>query len=372
MNFLNSPFFKKYLLPGFVFQSVIIAGGYGTGREIVEYFLNYGPLGGLFGMVVTTLVWSVVLAIVFEFARYFHAFDYRTFCRKLLGPFWLVFEIIYLFFILIVLAVVGSAAGLILRDNFSLPYLLGVSIMFITVVFFTFRGSQIIEKFFSVWSILLYFVYAVFLIVALFKFGTNIQTKLWLNIILPNWAVSGFRYALYNLGLVAGILFCLNHVTKRKEAIWAGLIGGVIGILPAFLFYIATIGFYPEILSKELPSIFLLQEMGVSVLLFGFQIVLFGTLIETGTALIHSVNERIQTMLERKGKVLPQWQRPLIAVVFLIIALAISTFGLINLIAKGYGAASLAFLFVFILPLIFFGIYKIVKKTSRPTMIKND
>ncbi len=31
--------FQRYLLPGFVFQSVVIAGGYGTGRELVELSL---------------------------------------------------------------------------------------------------------------------------------------------------------------------------------------------------------------------------------------------------------------------------------------------------------------------------------------------
>jgi hypothetical protein len=36
MIFLNAPSFKKYLLPGLVFQSVVIAGGYGTGRELAD------------------------------------------------------------------------------------------------------------------------------------------------------------------------------------------------------------------------------------------------------------------------------------------------------------------------------------------------
>ena len=34
---MKSNWFQRYLLPGFVFQSVIIAGGYGTGRELVEF-----------------------------------------------------------------------------------------------------------------------------------------------------------------------------------------------------------------------------------------------------------------------------------------------------------------------------------------------
>jgi len=50
MNFIKSPIFQKYFIPGIIFQSVVIAGGYGTGREIVEFFLNYGPLGGFLGM----------------------------------------------------------------------------------------------------------------------------------------------------------------------------------------------------------------------------------------------------------------------------------------------------------------------------------
>ena len=29
--------FRAYILPGVVFQAVIVGGGYATGREIVEY-----------------------------------------------------------------------------------------------------------------------------------------------------------------------------------------------------------------------------------------------------------------------------------------------------------------------------------------------
>ena len=37
--FMDYTWYKKYLLPGFIAQSVLIAGGYGTGRELVEYFV---------------------------------------------------------------------------------------------------------------------------------------------------------------------------------------------------------------------------------------------------------------------------------------------------------------------------------------------
>ena len=42
MSILSSKRFQKYFVPGIVFQSCVIAGGYGTGRELVEYFMGYG------------------------------------------------------------------------------------------------------------------------------------------------------------------------------------------------------------------------------------------------------------------------------------------------------------------------------------------
>jgi len=56
-------------VPGAVFQSVMVGGGYGTGREIVEYFTSYGFLGGLLGLSIAIACMATILALTFEFAR---------------------------------------------------------------------------------------------------------------------------------------------------------------------------------------------------------------------------------------------------------------------------------------------------------------
>ena len=48
-------FLRIYLVPGAVLQSVMIGGGYGTGREVVEYFTRFGIGGGLGGIAVAAL-----------------------------------------------------------------------------------------------------------------------------------------------------------------------------------------------------------------------------------------------------------------------------------------------------------------------------
>ncbi len=362
MSFLDSSFFKKYLLPGFIFQSVVIAGGYGTGRELVEYFLNHGPLGGLLGMIfVTTIIWSITLAVTFEFSRKFRSYDYRTFFMKLLGPFWFIFEIIYFLLLFIVLAVIGSAAGALLRNNFNIPYPVGVIIMLAVIGFLTFKGSSLIEKFLSSWSILLYFVYGALLVAVLLKFGPEIQKNFSSATVHSKWALGGFQYALYNLGVIPAVLFCIKHIKTRKEAVTAGLLGGLIGIIPGLLFFIAIVSHYPAILPEEVPADYILQQLGFPALRIFFLVVLFGTLIETGTGFIHAVNERINSALQAKGKALLRWQRPLVASVLLLIGLGMSTFGLIALIKKGYGNISWGFFIVYIIPLMTLGIYKMIK-----------
>lgn len=357
-----SSVFKKYLLPGFIFQGVVIAGGYGTGRELVEYFMRFGLIGGLLGMFGVTLVlWVVILAVTFEFSRKFQAYDYRTLLKKILGRGWVVFEILYLILLLMVLAVVGSAAGVLLRDNFGIPYLGGVLVMLAAIGFLAFKGTGLIEKFMSTWSILIYVVYGCFLAAAWIKFGPEIQHSLAVGAALPGWTLGGFKYALYNLGVIPSVLFCLRSIERRREALTAGFMAGVIGILPAFLFYLAVAGQYPAVVDQEIPAVYVLQKTGVPVLLVTFQIVLFGTLIQTGLGFVHAVNERVHSTLKERGGKFTPWQRTGAALILLLVSLGMSSFGLIALVAKGYGSLSWGFFLFFALPLLTVGTYRIIK-----------
>src|SRR3546814_14388265 len=72
-----STWFQRYLLPGFVFQAVVIVGGYATGRALVAIFLPAVLWGGLLGRVVSRLVWRGVLM-----ARLLLLRVARAYCRS--------------------------------------------------------------------------------------------------------------------------------------------------------------------------------------------------------------------------------------------------------------------------------------------------
>lgn len=105
---------------------------------------------------------------------------------------------------------------------------------------------------------------------------------------------------------------------------------------------------YPDVLFETVPSLALLIKINAPWLTYLFQIVLLGTLIETGAGLIHSFNDKLAVTIEfsKKG-------RFLVALGFVIVGVIVSQFGLIALIAKGYGTITWVIILVFVIPVLF-------------------
>lgn len=358
--------FRRYLLPALVFQSIIIGGGYGTGRELVEFFLQYGPIGGLLALLGPTLILTTACCMVgFEFSRAFRVYDYRSFYGKLLGPGWVLYEVIFLVFILLIMAVLGSAAGNFLLETFHVPYAVGVIGLLAAVAFLVFKGTSTIETFLAGWSILLYGVYFVLFVWAIVKFGPQMRSVLAQGGVEPGWLNSGARYAAGCVGLVPAVLFATRHIETRREALWAGFWTGPITLVPALLFYLAMLGQYPAILERPVPANYLLEVLGSRGFQVFFQVMLFGTLIETGSGLIHAFNERVAQGMELGGRSMPTWWRPAIAVGLLVAAGVLSRVGIIDLIGKGYGTITWAYIFVVVIPILTIGVFKLVQHSRR-------
>jgi len=357
---LRSAFFQRYLLPGFAFQSIIIGGGYGTGRELIEWFMSQGPMGGLIGMAVSTVVMGVVLAFTFELGRQFKAFDYRHYMQRLLGRAWPLFELIYLAMLILILSVMGSAAGELLERMLGWPQLTGIIVLIAAVGWFSFNGNELIERFFSVWSLVLYATFVVVIVAAIVTFGASIGGLIGDFDPESEWFMSGIKYAGYNVGLAPAMFFVLRHVQTRKEALSAGLLAGLISMIPAFFMFVGMLGVYPAVLDESIPVDFLLSEMGMGWLRVVFQIVLFGTLIETGVGVIHGFNERVAGVYEEQGKAMPGRLRFGIAAVLLLIAIFLAdAVGIVDLIAKGYGTLTWAYWAVFLGPVLVIGAWRV-------------
>jgi uncharacterized membrane protein YkvI len=138
-------------------------------------------------------------------------------------------------------------------------------------------------------------------------------------------------------------------------------------MLPGVVFYVAMMGYYDEIGAVALPSAFLLAKLGAPWFVWAFQIAVLFTLVDTGVAMLHAINERVAGVYEEQQRPMPRILRPALSVgVMLLSVYVASAVGLVGLIAKGYGLLTYAFIVLLILPVLTVGVWRITWPRTIP------
>ena len=347
---------------------MLIGGAYATGREIVEYGAKYGAMG-IWSIVAIGVGFSLIAALAFEFARINRVYDYKGFVKRLIGPLWPLFDVVYVMTVIVTIAVVSAASGRVVEEVLGLSYWVGVGLVIVVVGALMAGGRSIIERFKTVGSVLLYVGFVVFAGLVLWQTWGNVETVFATGDVSYEGSVSlgavlftGILYVGYNLGVMPATLFVLDYQTTRRQTVCAGIIAGVLGTVPFILTYLAVLGSYPdpEVLDAPVPWLVMLGKVGGAGLVGVYAVVILWTLVETSTGMIHAVIHRIDANLEDLGRpVLTPLQAGILTVVVLIVAAILSRVGLIALVAKGYGAMAYAFLLLFALPLLTIGVVRI-------------
>ena len=145
-----------------------------------------------------------------------------------------------------------------------------------------------------------------------------------------------------------------------RDAFIAGALAGPIAMIPAFIFFLTMIATYPDVLDAAVPADFMMARLDLPLVSGLFYVAVFGTFVQTGTGFVHAVNERIAEVIHEHNREMPRWLRPLVALLALIFSVSLaSRFGLVDLIAGGYGTLTWVFIAVFLLPLLTVGLHRI-------------
>ncbi|HLR24069.1 MAG TPA: hypothetical protein VK100_10195, partial [Pseudogracilibacillus sp.] len=361
--------FGRYVLPGVVIQSTLIGGGYATGREVVQYGAGYGALGWITGL--TILVGFAIMAfLMFEIARLFRAYDYRSLVKQVLGPFWFLYDIIYFLLAILIIGIVIAATGSILESTLSLNYWVGVTLIAVLAGVLNFYGTKWIERFKTFGTTALFIGYIIFAILVISNtwgdmkevFATGdtsyVESFSWWTLIL-----SGLIYVGYNLAVYPAALFTVKRQRSIKDTFIGGIIAGVLMTVPWFLTYFALMGNYSstKVFDADVPWLQMLDGYGLWVtILFG--LVVGWTLIETATGMIHAFIDRVNYNLEEVGKKpMSRGQDATVAIVGLVLSALLASVGISDLVDIGYTILGYAMLIVYGLPMITIGVYKVIK-----------
>ena len=125
------------------------------------------------------------------------------------------------------------------------------------------------------------------------------------------------------------LAFCNKPFGRKRPLTVQVKLDGCLGF---FGFYLVMLSHYPAIKDVVLPSNFLLESLGSSWFQVLFQVVLPGTLIETGVAVIHAFNERLASLYRTRNQTMPRKLRPITAIILMVIASLLAKIGLVKLI----------------------------------------
>ncbi len=351
-----------------ILQSVWFGGGYGSGREIVEYIAEYGSLAWI-SILTATVTLVIALLPSLEVARVFKAYDYMTWSKQFLWKFWWVFDIAYIVLAWLVIAIVGAAAGYMISDMVGIPFAVSVVLVIVVVGLLHFFGRRVIEAFWIVGTVGLYIMYFIVWGYILAIKGGDALAKLSAGLHQGTpieAAIDGFKYTLYNLCVVMPALESVDRYRGRLESVVATAIATALIYGAATALWICFMAYYPEVIGMTVPVYDILKSMGAHGILAIFVFWIFYTLIETALGMVYALVRRVEAQLKLRGKSLGRRNEALLSVLILAVSVVTAQVGLVALVAVGYGTMAWVFFAVYFIPLITIGLIRL----ARPSWMK--
>ncbi len=357
----ESRFLRVYVVPASVFLSVVFGGSYGSGREVVEYVSRFGPTGGFFALAAIVLTYGVLLSLSFELARIFRVYEYDGFFRVLLGRAGFLYEVVIIAAMILVLAVVAAAAGRVVEDHFGIASFWGRAAMLVSVVILTYYGRIIVERSMVVSVTALAIFLAVLSGWAFLEHAGEIEAAFDRGGGEQGAFLGGVTYAVANGGFIPLLLYCARGLRTRRESLTAGLVAGTAAVVPALIFHVVFMAGFPEIIEEGLPAYRIVETLTNPGLVNVYVVILFVLVCQTGVGLLQGLVERVEAISNRiRKKPLTPVMHAALSGGAVAVSVGFSEIGIVALIAAGYSILSAAFTFVYALPLVTWGVYRIV------------
>ncbi|MFD2371385.1 hypothetical protein ACFSO0_15780 [Brevibacillus sp. GCM10020057] len=282
----------------FTYIGTVVGAGFASGREIVEFFVQYGTQG-LAGILLATALFTWAGTRVMLISYRIQADSYQDVSTYLFGhPFGMVFNSLLLTVLLGTTSVMLAATGAIFWESFQLPSQVGIWISMLMIFVVTRKGLFAIHRVNSIFvPTLVAFTLLVFL-----------YTQPWKDPILISesprawaWLSSPLSYVALNVSLTQAVLVPIGrHSTSEKPLIAGGIIGGLgIGLL-LILAYSSLAVEMPDIQHAEMPMIALLHGVGRGIPLL-FSLLVYAEIFSTLVANVFGLAEQLRQVTHLRG-----------------------------------------------------------------------
>ncbi|MBZ5518500.1 MULTISPECIES: YkvI family membrane protein [Bacillus] len=236
----------------FVYVGTVVGAGFATGREIVEFFLKFGWIG-LFGIVVSGLMFTYLGAKIMIISKRIHAASYQELNTYLFGQsIGRAVNMFMMFILLGVTSVMLSGAGALFHEQLGWPAQAGI--LLTIVLSFAVMTSGVKGVFgvnILVVPLLISFSFIVTADSFVFTSTRNADEWVWPD--KWNWLLSAVSYGALNLSLAQAVLVPLaNEMSSEKVIRRGAYIGGVLLTLVLAASFL-SLSVLPDVLEFDIP-----------------------------------------------------------------------------------------------------------------------
>lgn len=255
----------------------IVGSGFASGQEVLQFFTSYG-IPGIWGAILTTALFAFMCAGVtyygYKFAASKHFSAFRHYCGKYFGMFLDVFCVLFCFSVAIVMT---SGAGAMMEQQFGLPTYVGsIGMALLALLSAMLDMDKLTRLLGSLAPLCIVYIIAVSVITAAANWGNLGNADAMVAAADANGEVlravgsagvgfamlSAFNYVAHNVLAVTPFISKVGSTAhSQKEAVWGGIVGGIMLGLCGLALNIAMLTTYDTVHMAQLPGLAFAQAL---------------------------------------------------------------------------------------------------------------
>ena len=358
---------------GFVWFTSQFGGGFASGTQLYQYFINFG-IWCLLTPALAQAFQAFFQWYALRFAYEHKTVNYRDFCDGFYGRFRIVFsnlyELVYLMLILLAPSIAFATGGSTLHELTGIPYIICTVLVGICIFVIALFNTDRIRKAASIVSyVLIVGVLIVFLPNIIAQWGDIMDAirQMAAGTLPVGSTASGSVWSalwnciVYGAYHVASIGLYVAHAqkfTKKSQCMTSMLLGFLIN---AVVISVVNFGLLAVAMNPELPNYsvytLLFAQRGVLASVMAplvSVLIIIGSVFSAVNMITGFVN-RVVTGLEKKEDAQTadkkrRLRTRLAALLCTLVTFAIAQFGLLPLVKKGYGYLGIACMVVIVIP----------------------
>lgn len=372
-----------------VWFSTHCGAGFASGTQELQFFANHGWFGPLLPVVSMVLL-ALTYYVGLETARQTDLWTYDKWSMEAFYPHGKIISK-FMEFCIVLTSISATAACIaagaqLLNQSFGISQFIASLIMFVIVTLLCIYGENLVRRNAMIMTGAILIIISIVLIAGLAKFWPDIVKNYQAGYVNPEaakWSITGssketvhgnffnsllwaLTYTGFQFAAIGGITSSFKGAKSKSESKGAMILGAIVNIIMlvgvCLLIFSHMPFIYTDEQAKLLPTVYIVQQLNISVLSVLYPVLLFLALITTAVGFTFGIVERFTPMVKIENVTA---RKALISVVYLAICLAISKLGLMWVVGTAYKYSGIFSWIFLIIPLWIFGYGNIGKRDRQ-------